>query len=107
MRAYARYYQTFRSRVYAEPSSGARAYAVLAMCRALRTVLTETHSSKQDAAAWARQRMPEWAWLIDEALRTRLTREKTGLADEHARAEAERFIELVTDEIRAFQGEAA
>ena len=105
--AIARHAQTFRNRVYAEPSSGARAYAVLTMCRALRTVLTETHSSKQDAAAWARQRMPEWAWLIDEALRTRLSRGKTGLADEHARAEAERFIELVTDEIRTLLGEAA
>jgi Aminoglycoside adenylyltransferase, C-terminal domain/Nucleotidyltransferase domain len=104
--AIARHAQTFRNRVYAEPSFGARAYAVLTMCRALRTVLTDTHSSKQDAAAWVRERMPEWAWLIDEALRTRLSRGKTGFADEHTRAEAERFIELVTDEIRDYLGEA-
>jgi predicted nucleotidyltransferase len=99
--AIAHHAQTFRNRIYAEPSSGARAYAVLTMCRALRTVLTETHSSKQDAAAWVRDRMPEWAWLIDEALRTRLSRGKTGLADEHTRAEAGRFIRLIADEIAA------
>jgi hypothetical protein len=45
--------------------------------------------------------MPEWAWLIDEALRTRLSRGKTGLADEHTRAEAGRFIRLIADEIAA------
>jgi hypothetical protein len=43
--------------------------------------------------------MPEWAWLIDIALRCRLSRGASGLADEQARAAAVRFIGLVADQV--------
>jgi hypothetical protein len=97
--AAARYADEVRHRSFDDASPGALAYAVLTMCRALRTVRTQTHGSKQEAAAWARERLPEWAWLIDIALRCRLSRGASGLADEQSRAAAVRFIGLLADQI--------
>ena len=83
-----RYADEVRRRSFDEASPGALAYAVLTMCRALRTVRTQTHGSKQDAATWTRERMPRWAWLIDTALRYRSSPGASGLADEQSRAAA-------------------
>jgi hypothetical protein len=52
---------------------GAQAYAILTLCRALYTILhgTSEHraqTSKVRAAAWAAQRYPQWAALIQGAL---------------------------------------
>jgi hypothetical protein len=93
------YADEVRHQGFDEASPGALAYALLTMCRGLRTVRTQTHGSKQEAAAWTREQMPQWAWLIDIALRCRLSRRATGLADERTRATAVRFIGLVADQI--------
>jgi Domain of unknown function (DUF4111)/Nucleotidyltransferase domain len=77
------------------------AYTILTMCRALRTVRTGTHGSKQEAAARTRERMPEWAPLIDAALECRLSRGTIGFEDERSRAAAETFIALLAAEILA------
>jgi hypothetical protein len=42
--------------------------------------------------------MPEWAWLIDTALRCRLSGGRTGFDDEPTRAAARTFIALLVDE---------
>lgn len=47
-------------------------YTVLTACRALMTQVTRRPVSKQAAAAWTAERMPEWAPLIEWALRVRL-----------------------------------
>jgi predicted nucleotidyltransferase len=94
-----RYADEVRHQDFDETSPGALAYAVLTMCRAFRTVRTQAHGSKQEAAAWTREQMPEWAWLINTALRCRLSRGATGLADKRSRAAAVRFIGLVADQI--------
>ncbi len=75
------------------------AYAVLTMCRALRTVRTNAHGSKQEAAVWTKERMADWAWLIDAALRCRLARGATGFDDEPTRVAGQTFIRLLGDEI--------
>ena len=93
--AAARYADQIAGQSLEGATPGARAYAVLTICRALRTVETGTHGSKQDGAAWARARMPEWAWLIDEALRCRLARGAVGFDDERSRAGVDEFIALV------------
>jgi hypothetical protein len=93
--AAARYADQIAGQSLESATPGARAYAVLTICRALRTVETGTHGSKQDGAAWARERMPDWAWLIDEALRCRLTRGAVGFDDERSRAGVEEFIAQV------------
>jgi predicted nucleotidyltransferase len=47
---------------------GAQAYAILTMCRGLRTVRTGEYVSKRGAARWASERLPEYAELIRTAL---------------------------------------
>jgi predicted nucleotidyltransferase len=97
--AIARYSGELRHRSRAGATGGAVAYAVLTMCRALLTVELGTTGSKQEAAAWVRERMPDWAWLIDSALECRRSRGTIGFADASSRADAERFIGLIADEI--------
>jgi hypothetical protein len=94
-----RYADELRAR--SRHGAGARdvAYTILTMCRALRTVRTHTQSSKQEAADWTREQMPEWARLIDTALECRLSRGAVGFGDEASRAAAERFIAQLGDEI--------
>jgi predicted nucleotidyltransferase len=50
--------------VDALPTQGAQAYAILTMCRGLRTVRTGEHVSKADAVRWGCDVLPEHADLI-------------------------------------------
>jgi hypothetical protein len=97
--AVVRYADWLEHRNYDDLNPGSLAYAVVSLCRALRTVRTGMHCSKQEAAAWTTERMPEWAWLIDAALRCRMSRGTIGFDDERTRSEARRFIRLLADEI--------
>ena len=97
--AVVRYADWLRKRNHNDLGPGSLAYAVLSLCRALRTVCTGSPCSKQEGAAWARERMPKWVWLIDAALRCRMLRGATGFDDELTRAAAETFIGLLADEI--------
>jgi Domain of unknown function (DUF4111) len=45
-----------------------QAYAMLSMCRALYTHQHGEQVSKQDAALWAQEQLPEWAELIGRAM---------------------------------------
>ena len=92
------YASEIRARTGVESEAGTIAYGILTSCRALRTVLVRNPSSKREAAAWARERMPEWSWLIDAALECRKTRGTVGFADKRSRAAAQAFIRRVTDE---------
>jgi hypothetical protein len=74
---------------------GAPPYAVLSACRAVRTLGTGIQCSKQEGAAWLRERMPEWAWLIDAALACRLSGGAVGFDDMPTRKEAGRFVDLL------------
>lgn len=78
---------------------GALAYTVLTMCRAQRTIESGTPCSKQEGAAWVREWMPEWAWLIDAALECRLSRGAIVFDDDPTRAAAGEFIELLSANI--------
>jgi predicted nucleotidyltransferase len=97
--AAARYADQLSGQSLAEASAGSLSYSVLTMCRACMTVQAQTHRSKQEAAAWARERMPEWAWLIDVAIGCRLSRGTIGFSDEKTRAAAEAFIRLLAARI--------
>jgi len=94
-----RYAAEVRGRNLAATNPGARAYAVLTMCRALCTILTHRPCSKQEGAAWARERMPEWSWLIDAAVECWLSRGAIGFAEDETRAAAEELIRLLADEV--------
>jgi predicted nucleotidyltransferase len=49
-------------------TQGDQAYAILTMCRGLRTWRTGEHVSKREAARWARETLPEYANLIRDAV---------------------------------------
>lgn len=49
-------------------TQGAQAYAILTMCRGLRTWRTGEHVSKREAARWACEALPENAQLIRDAV---------------------------------------
>jgi hypothetical protein len=62
---------------------GFLAYRILTACRALYTAENQAMASKRGAGEWARQEMPEWADLIDLALRVRAGDGLTGHLDLH------------------------
>jgi len=97
--ATARYAIALGRQSFTEDSPGSIAYMVLTMCRALMTVRTQSHPSKQEAAAWARKQLPEWARVIDTALRCRLARGASGYDDVKSRATAARFIRWAADAV--------
>jgi hypothetical protein len=72
-----------------EPS----AFAVLSACRALRTQQTAARCSKQEGAAWVKERLPEWTWLVDLALEERLTRSHHAFRTDPTRTAARRFVQ--------------
>ena len=98
--AAARYAAEISSRSLTNASPGSLAYSVLTMCRASMTVAAQQHGSKQEAAAWARERLPEWAWLIDAALACRVARGAVGFDDERARVAAVAFVGILAAEIQ-------
>jgi predicted nucleotidyltransferase len=80
-----------------KPSLG---YAVLSACRAVRTIQTGNQCSKQEGAVWVREQMPEWAWLINRALASRLSRGSVGFDDAQTREAASVFVGLLADSVQ-------
>ncbi len=79
---------------------GAQAYAILTLCRALYTVTTGGHLSKQAAAEWAMDALPQWAPLIQNALVWRLASREPSDTDASATLdETRRFVQNVVDRI--------
>lgn len=97
--ATARYAAEVTGKLDRSLSPGEIAYAVLTTCRALTTVRTDRPVSKQEAAAWAAERMPESAWLIDAALRCRAAGGAAGFDDPATRAAARTLIRRVAADI--------
>jgi hypothetical protein len=96
-----RYVQYLRGKPYSDLDSGAVAYSVLSMCRALTTVRTGQPCSKQEGAAWARGLMPDKAWIIDAALARRLSLGTTGFDDNRIRSAAITLIDSLADRVYA------
>lgn len=92
VRWYAGYLAAF---VQEDRSAGELAYGVLSACRAARTIETGEPCSKQEGAAWMRRRRPDRMAVIDEALRTRLSRGGAGFVDEEAREAARTLVREV------------
>jgi len=94
-----RYAAEVRNRSRVGVGGGTLAYTILTMCRSLRLIRMQALGSKQEAAAWAREEMPEWAWLIDASLACRLSGGRNGLDDERSHTAAETFISILADQI--------
>jgi hypothetical protein len=99
LEAIARYAAEVRDRDLAAMSPGGRAYAVLTMCRALRTVAIRTPGSKRQGARWVRSRKPEWAPVIDAALACRASGGTLGFDDEESLDAARVLVDEVADAI--------
>ena len=69
---------------------GEQAYAILTMCRGLRTWLTGQHVSKREAARWASEALPEHAQLIRDAVAWRKRSGNGSSIDGRATREATR-----------------
>jgi predicted nucleotidyltransferase len=71
----------------------AQSYAILTMCRGLRTWRTGQHVSKREAARWACEALPEHAQLIGEAMIWReRSRTDPPIDGTHTREATARFV---------------
>jgi len=76
---------------------GSRTYAVLTACRAMRVCRTGDYVSKKEAAAWAREQLPEFRDVIDAAVAQRYEPQTPGAPAGPSLADTRRFIETVVD----------
>jgi Domain of unknown function (DUF4111)/Nucleotidyltransferase domain len=97
--AVARYAAEVGRRSLASLGPGSRAYAVLTMCRALRTVSTGSPCSKEAGATWTQQRHPRCVPLIEAALACRLSGGTIGFGDAATISSAEAFVEMIGKDI--------
>lgn len=81
-------------------NAGPSSYAVLSACRAVRTLDTGKPCTKQEGAAWAADRYPEWRWLIDAALEDRRLRGKLSFGDREMLEAARTFVELLAESVK-------
>jgi len=88
--------QQWRQYVHSASHPGFQAYAILTACRGLYTYEHAVIVSKQRSAQWAKQRLPQWGQLIDQALRLRALGGRVGEADH---AETVRFVNAIADQI--------
>ena len=79
--ATARYARHLAASLVPGASAGSTAYTILTMCRAAMTIVVGRAGSKQAAAAWAAEAQPEFASVIDAALRCRRSGGTTGSDD--------------------------
>ncbi|MCP4601601.1 MAG: GNAT family N-acetyltransferase [Proteobacteria bacterium] len=76
-----------------------QAYVRLTMCRALYAVKNGEQVSKRQAALWARDRFPEHARLIEQALEWRKAEENEEIDHEATFPETERFVHFMIDQV--------
>ena len=95
--SYEEYVEAVREHILAWPewgdgfaTQGSQAYAILTMCRGLRTLRTGEHISKRNAARWAGEMLPEYADLIQDAVVWRERSRSGSLIDGTATRESTR-----------------
>lgn len=97
VRAQTREWRTYIRR--AADSRPYQAYAILTLCRALYATRTGEQVSKRQAALWAEGELPQWAGLIEDALRWRAAYREQNVRPEATFPVAERFVHEVIDRI--------
>jgi Domain of unknown function (DUF4111) len=84
-----------------------QSYAVLSICRAFYTLTYGRQPSKHQAAEWAVAQLPEWAWLIDEALAVRAAPDEAPDRARELLPITRQFVRLLSDRIGALPNEDA
>jgi hypothetical protein len=83
-----------------EPKDQAwQGYVILTMCRIAYAVRFGEQCSKGAAARWMQGEVPDWAWLIDQALIWRRGDRDEGAAQLATFDETARFVRLVADQV--------
>jgi hypothetical protein len=77
-----------------------QAYVILTMCRALYTLKYGEQVSKKQAALWAEQEFPEWAWLIQNALLWREAWRDENVDHDATFQETLRFVRFAIGQVR-------
>jgi predicted nucleotidyltransferase len=77
----------------------AQAYAILTMCRAFYAYKNATQVSKRQAARWAKQELPQWSALIENALLWRAAWRDEGVDHDATFPETLRFVQFMIAQI--------
>lgn len=79
-----------------------QSYAILTMCRTLYTLKNKEQVSKKKAAAWAKEQIQSYAWLIEEALKWRADYKNDALNHEETYPITVEFVSYVIDLLRRY-----
>jgi hypothetical protein len=83
-----------------EPQDQAwQGYVILTMCRIAYSLRFGEQCSKGEAARWMQSEVPDWAWLIDQALAWRRGERDEGAAQLETFDETARFVRFVADQV--------
>jgi predicted nucleotidyltransferase len=85
-----------KNTMHSRPYQG---YAILTMCRALYTLNNGEQVSKIKAARWFKKEIPEYAWLIDNAIKWREDYRNENINHEETYLETAQFVHFVVDRI--------
>jgi hypothetical protein len=80
--------------------AGDRYYAVITMCRGLRSFQTDDYVSKREGARWASTALPEFAPLIAEALVWRTAGPNARVEDALPEPDVRRLVMLCQERVR-------
>lgn len=78
----------------------AQSYAILTLCRALYAINNGEQTSKRQAAEWTKSQLPQWATVIDNALKWREEKDSQEEDSEHYPKTVE-FVNYVRSKILA------
>ena len=85
--------EAYRDSAMSAESKSFLSYIVLTTARGLYTVLHNQPTSKIKSAAWAAQSFPQWATLIDQALRWRVDPGTDALMPDDIRPRVQAFVD--------------
>lgn len=85
--------------VHTRHSRPYQAYAILTMCRALYACKNGEQVSKNRAAAWAKNELPEWSYLIQNALDWRIDCRNRQINHEATYPETVKFVNFILDRV--------
>jgi predicted nucleotidyltransferase len=87
--------------IHTRHSRSYQGYAILTMCRALYAIKNGEQVSKNQAARWAQQHLPEWSDQIQKALQWRQDHRNRQIDPEATYPETVKFVTFVIDCIKA------
>ena len=94
------YALTWRKSIQSVHGRPGQAYAILTLCRAYYTYTNADQISKQQAAQWTAKAFPQWATLIEDALKWRQNWRDNQVDAEETSSETKQFVHFILDQIQ-------